>query len=375
MTPRVAASEQTHTGLNVRPALVEQFSSLLYGHVAAFRHFEGVPWTIVYDRQAAVTPYSIGGKPVISDKFDAFAKHYGFDIHICLPRRPQRKGKDERAFDYFEKSFLRGRKFESLEHFNKEVDDWLAGIDDPEEGNLRVHGTTREVPHERWMVERQFLYELPATDHLPRRVEKRVVCKDCTISVLGCRYTVPPRFVGKDVWVSTGADELLVYDDHGQRIAEHKLSEKKGALVIDEEHYSQISRQRKRLSLPALERRFLELFPGSEEFVSAVKRTMRSIAPIHLKTILALATRYRVESVRQAVVTALDHGTPTAGYVRQLLSRSHPTGHIGEIQHEIPKGLSIGPIDAGEPQAFDEIFDDPDSDPKEASDDDTEEQA
>jgi transposase len=173
----------------------QKLPSLLYGHVSGFRHFDGIPWTIVYDRQATITPFAIDGEPILTEKFRAFKEHYGFKPVICQPGHKERKGKVERPFDYFERGFLPLRKFESLEDFNNQLRDWLDGIWDPEEGNHRTHGTTGEVPYERWLEEKKCLYELPQTDHLPRRVETRLVKHDCTISVRGKLYSVPAHLV------------------------------------------------------------------------------------------------------------------------------------------------------------------------------------
>ena len=63
-----------------RAYLDQKFNSLIWGHVAAFHHFQGVPWKCVYDNQKTITPFWIGGKPLINDKFLDFSNHYGFEI-------------------------------------------------------------------------------------------------------------------------------------------------------------------------------------------------------------------------------------------------------------------------------------------------------
>jgi transposase len=343
----------------MRGFLDQKFSSLLYGHVGAFHYFQGIPWSMVYDRQRTITPFDIDGKPILTEKFEQFADHYGFEVVLCLPGGKERKGKIEKPFQFFESSFLPLRTFESLEDFNAQLLNWLDGVEDPEEGNHRKHGTTNEVPYQRWLEEKQYLYELPATDLLPRRIEKRLVWKDATISVDGTRYTVPASLAerrDREVWVSIGSDDLLVYDDKGAVVARHALRREKGGIVIDESHYAEIKKRRDRRRVPELDRRFLECFAGCEDFLNAMKETLSSIAPIHLREILGLARRYRLEEVREALRTALAHGTPTAGYVRKILSRTHPTGHMGNLGNEPPKGLSLGPIDPGNPEGYNAIF-------------------
>jgi transposase len=335
----------------------QKLPSLLWGHVHAFRYMEGIPWKITYDNQAAITPFRIAGKPVLTEKFREFSEHYGFEVFVCNPGDPQRKGKVERPFDYFEKSFLPTRSFESLEDLNHQILDWLEGREDMT-GNFREHQTTKEVPHSRWLEEKEYLYPLPPTDHLPRVVESRLVHIDSTISVGGNRYTVPVAHVGKRVWASLGDGDLQVYDEAGKLVARHPLSDGKCGLVIDEAHYDELRRKKKTLPLPALEREFLGKFSEAGKFLDALKREVRSVAPIHLREILALARRYRAKDVAAALEEALRDGTPTAGYVREILSRKHPTGHLAELSSEVPKGLSLGPIDAGGAERYGEIFGD-----------------
>lgn len=158
------------------------------------------------------------------------------------------------------------------------------------------------------------------------------------------------------MWVSIGVADLLIHDEQGELIAEHRLAEEKGRLVIDEEHYAELRKRRSHTSTPELERQFLERFAGHERFLDALKRGLRSIAPIHLREILALARRYRREEVEAALERACADGTATAGYVRELLSRERPAGHIGKVADEIPRGLSLGAVDPGSPAQYGKFF-------------------
>lgn len=342
--------------------------TLLYAHVEAFKYFSGCPWKIVYDRQSTITPFDVGGVPLIHEGFQAFADHYGFEIGLCLPGDKERKGKIERVFLTFETDFLPARTFKSLEDLNAQLRRWLEGLDHPDDGNMRNHHTTGEVPYQRWLEEREYLYALPEIDHLPRRVEKRQVNHDCTVSVLGNLYTVPARLVEKgprEVWVSIGVADLLVYDTRGELVAQHTLSEEKGQLVINENHYKEIKRRREKRPLPELERQFLERFPSGDAFLDKLKHTLRSIAPIHLREILALSRRYSIEEVEAALEKAVSHGTTTAGYVRQILERKHPTGHLGKLYRRSPRGLSLGNVEPGDSAGYGDIF----TNPKEDTDD------
>ncbi|MGH9360946.1 MAG: IS21 family transposase [Thermoanaerobaculia bacterium] len=352
----------------LRAYLDQRLPTLLWGHVSAFHQLEGVPWRIVYDRQRTIASIFIDGKPILHDEFRAFSEHYGFGVFVCESGHKERKGKIERPFRYVEEGFLPQRTFESLEDFNAQLDRWLDGGEDPGEGNRRKHGTTGEMPHERWLEEKKVLLPLPPTDRLVRHVEKRLVQKDCTIGVLGCLYTVPPRLVEegrRDVWVSIGPEDLLVHDDRGTLVATHRLSREKGKLVIDEAHYREIDRRRKHVPRPELERKLLERFPSSAAFLEALERTVSALAPIHLKELLLLARRYRREDVEAALRKALEDGTATAGYVRKLLEREQPSALGSSLASELPRGLSLGAVDPGSSEAYGGIFEkDKQADPR-----------
>lgn len=75
----------------LRAFLDQRLPTLLWGHVAAFHAFEGVPWRIVYDRQKAIAPIFLEGRPVLHDELRAFKEHYGFEVFICGSGDKERK--------------------------------------------------------------------------------------------------------------------------------------------------------------------------------------------------------------------------------------------------------------------------------------------
>lgn len=78
-------------------------------------------------------------------------------------------------------------------------------------------------------------------------MEDRRVAKDCTLSYRGNRYSVPYRHAGKTVVVRepvTGGT-IEIYRDI-EVIAEHRLAEGRGVIVIDPAHYAGIRDQRRK---------------------------------------------------------------------------------------------------------------------------------
>ena len=137
-----------------------------------------------------------GGRPVLNDRFESFAEHYAFRPKVCQPYDPARTGRVERPFGYLETDFFPGRSFQSLFDFRDQLRSWLEGEEDGT-GNFRVHGTTQRRPVDLWVEERPLLIEPPPCHFLPTRIEERLVARDCTVSVSGNRYTVPPDHLGR----------------------------------------------------------------------------------------------------------------------------------------------------------------------------------
>lgn len=105
----------------------------------AFRHFGGVPKTLVPDNLKAAVLQADWYDPELNPKILAFCLHYGT---VCLPTRPRmprHKGKVERGVGYAQSNALKARKFTSLTEQNAFLADWEATIAD-----TRIHGTTRK---------------------------------------------------------------------------------------------------------------------------------------------------------------------------------------------------------------------------------------
>ena len=338
--------------------LNEQQDTLFAGHIEAFRYFHGIPALILYDNQSPVTTGRVRGIAFFHQRFLSFANHYGFRPRLCLPYDKERKGRVERPFGYLATSFFPGRTFDSLEDLRDQLRRWM---EDEEEatGNYRIHGTTRRRPVDMWQEERDLLIELPVIDFLPTRIEERLVGKDCLISVLGNYYTVPPKYVGRRVTVVISPRGIKVYNRRRDEIAMHIIPAGKGRMIIDEKHYDELRRRNRYLSTGQSENRFDLLFPLRQSFLSGLKMRVKSIYPIHLKLLDKLLEHFTRRQVDQAIKEASQHGVFTVTYVEEILKRHYPAQislRRFDKDGAKPRGLNLGPLDPGDAEGFDQIF-------------------
>lgn len=126
----------------------QTMQTVITGLESAFADLGGVPRELLFDQMKAVVladHRAEGGKLLENPEFLRFAAHWGFRIRACRPYRAQTKGKVERPVRYLRSNFLYGREFVGDADLAAQCEDWLERT-----ANARVHGTTKEVPRERF---------------------------------------------------------------------------------------------------------------------------------------------------------------------------------------------------------------------------------
>jgi hypothetical protein len=301
----------------------ERQATLLEGLTRAFSAFEGVATRIVFDNMATVVLGRIGanGRPIWHPRFLEFAHYYGFEPFACRVRDPDRKGKTERVLDFLEKDVVRGSSFSSFDDLNERVTSWVDTV-----ANRRVHGTTRMVPDEAWLSERDFLIRLPDVRFAVHQDEIRKIGDDATISIAGTLYTVPERLGKHSVAVRLYAEHFEVLDPSGlvafsRRYVDPK---EKGRLQIDPTHYVTLPRRAPDGPATRIDDAFLKRFPSLAGLVEGLARRMKSLAPIHLRALWRLADLYGEEAFLRAANRALEYRRFNAEAVRRILEREHP---------------------------------------------------
>lgn len=140
--------------------------TLMRGLEEAFAYLGGVPRELLFDQLRAVVIDDArprGGRVHANPEFLRFAAHWGFRIRTCRPYRAQTKGKVERPVHYLRHNFLYGREFLGDADVDAQRLQWLEEV-----ANVRVHGTTGEVPWTRFVdTERAQLLPLAPRPHQP----------------------------------------------------------------------------------------------------------------------------------------------------------------------------------------------------------------
>jgi transposase len=135
----------------------QDMGTLIDGLEDAFLAFGGVPQELLFDQMKAVITRDLrleGGALVHNAEFLRFAHHWGFTPRACRPYRAQTKGKVERPVRYLRGNFVYGRAFLHDADLDQQRQAWLDRV-----ANVRLHGTTRERPRDRFDREERFLLQ------------------------------------------------------------------------------------------------------------------------------------------------------------------------------------------------------------------------
>lgn len=209
-------------------------TTFLRCHTRAFEFFGGVTEEILYDNTKSAVIRRFLEKVELNSRFADMAGHFGFTPRFCKPYRAQTKGKVESGIKYVKGNFLLGEVFSSLDEINAAALAWLAEV-----ANVRVHGTTGEVPLVRF--EREVL--IPVASAAPFDTAEhtyRRATLDSIISYRGARYSLPHVAAKRNVLIKEGADGMIHIFLDGECICYHRRA-KKGETVIVADHYKGIA--------------------------------------------------------------------------------------------------------------------------------------
>lgn len=211
-------------------------------HINAFAQL-GIPKTIAYDNVKTVVLYRektvAGVKPYYNSRFIDFARYYGFDPFLCPIYWPRSKGKVESGVKYVRNNFMKGwvarKNFTSLDDLNTQATRWTEKV-----ANKRIHGSTKDKPYDRWLLEKSFLnFAKEVPKYETSMFLERHSTKDGTVQYKSCFYSVPREFVLKKLYIRDISKHGLpiveiYYQD--RIVATHHMSYERGKWVTNDEH-------------------------------------------------------------------------------------------------------------------------------------------
>ncbi|HVX09565.1 MAG TPA: IS21 family transposase [Pirellulales bacterium] len=284
----------------------------------AFRHFGGVPRTLVIDNLKAAVAHPDWFDPELVPKVQSFCRHYGTVILPTRPYMPRHKGKVEAGIKYVKNNALRGRTFTSLAEQQRHLEHWEQTVAD-----TRIHGTTKQQVGKLFTAERAALVSLPSEPFANFQEGQRKVNRDGHVEVGKAYYSAPPEYLGRTVWVRWDARLVRLFNHRWEQVALHLRREPGGFSTLGEhlaaEKISGLERGAAWLLTKAC-----RIGPHTDKWARAMLASRGIEGTRVLQGLLSLTKKHSTDSIECACETALSHGTFRLRTLRQLLKRSAP---------------------------------------------------
>ncbi len=201
-------------------------------HIRAFEFFGGIPASVVLDNLKAGVIKADLYDPTLNRAYGELERHYGFVADPAKARTPKHKGKVERGIPVVRKHLLAGRSFRDSDEANQRALRWCR-----EEIGMEIHGTTKRKPFEVFEQEEiSHLKPLPLEPFECPLWKKCTVHPDHHIVFERSYYSLPTRWIGKEVWARGGQKLLQIFFDE-QLIKTHLRAQQPGTWVTDLSDY------------------------------------------------------------------------------------------------------------------------------------------
>jgi hypothetical protein len=297
----------------------------------AFTYFGGVPAVLVPDNLKAGVLLPDWFDPELNPKLRSFADHYGVAIVPTRPRMARHKGKIESGIGYVKGNALKGRVFASLEEQNRHLLAWETTVAD-----LRIHGTIRQQVGKLFTeVERSALRSLPKERFPVFEEGQRTVHRDGHVEVAKAYYSVPPEYLGRQVWVRWDSRLVRIFDQHLQPICAHARREP-GRFSMERAHLAAAKISKVERGTVWLLSQTHRIGPEATRWAQAMLKT-RGIEGVRvLHGLLHLAERHPAEALELACAAALTHVSYRLRTIRELLKRHSHQQDVFDFMKEHP---------------------------------------
>lgn len=323
-------SRQKYVSFQTHPFTTQ---STIGAHERAFEYFGGQPREVIYDQDRVLIVDENLGDILLTQAFSGYCAGMDFKTIFCRKSDPESKGKVENVVGYVKKNFLRGRVYQGEESLNASVLGWLTRT-----GNGKEHAGTKKVPHEQWLMEREYLLPLPVAPKTTKRDEYKAytVRKDNTINYRSNFYSLPlGTYQGADskVLLEEKEGEINLFDTGRQLLTTHKLSPGRGATIRNSDHGREKSQ-----SLEVLKAEVESLMQHTEKakmFIGLLVKEKKRYLRDNLLMLKKGLSGTEPEFVQQAVEYCLENNAYNANTLAQA-AKHYQKQQIGEKKVVVP---------------------------------------
>ena len=303
----------------------------------AFRFFGGVTPYVTVDNQKAAINKADWYDPDVNPTFVDFANHWNFAVIPARPVRPRDKGANESGIGVVQRQFyqeVRDRTFYSLDELNITFREYLERLNN---AKMKDWGVSRG---ERFEGEKHLLKPCPDQNWEQSEWRTAKVHADCHVQFMKKFYSVPYRFVGREVRVRITTKMIDIFDQDLNALAVHIKLIGRETHSTDPRHYPEEKLALTQFSVQVALREAEKIGPETLKVVSILLE-----GSFPLKYLRRVQGILRLKQSNKVTTHAIEHACKLAqtfsklnyGYIKATAEHFDKTGNRPVIVRSAPK--------------------------------------
>jgi len=207
----------------------------------AFDFFSGVPRRVIFDNAKVAVKEGFGLYAKPQDKYLSFSAHYAFSLDFCNPAKGNEKGLVENLVGYARRNFfVPVPRIADMKSLNEQL--WKACLN--YRANHKVASRNQPVSI-LYAIEKEYLNAIPRFRFDTSKTAHAKVDDFSTVRYEKNNYSVPTRYLRKEVTVKGYADDICILYE-GNLIATYQRSYGNGNTQYRLEHYIDLLERKSR---------------------------------------------------------------------------------------------------------------------------------
>ena len=291
---------------------------------SSFEHLGSVPKFIVCDNCLVAVTKVEKHDVELNKAFRDFCHHYGVIADPARPFRPKDKPHVENAIGIIQGDFFqehRNTTFTSLMELNSTFKKYQI------EKMSAIIASRKMSRNELLAIELPQMHDLPETPFELFDYKKCKVHPDCHIRHQLNFYSVPYRFVGKEVEIKFNFKMIYIYSD-ADEIAVHPVAVGKGHYVTNKAHYPEDKLLDTNFHILSSIEKSKKIGANTELLIKKLFESPRN-HPLRNLTkvlgILALKDKYSVGAIEYGAEAALESNKLNYNYIKSCAKNYRPS--------------------------------------------------
>ena len=316
-----------------------------------FAYYGGVPEAVVIDNLKSGVKKAHRYDPELNPVYFDYAKHMGFIVLPARPYTPRDKATIEVSIGVIQRQFFaeyRNRVFYSLSELNQVFRKYLEVLN---ASIMKDYGVSRSS---RFELEKSALRQLPENRYELAEYKTAKVHNDCHVQVNNNFYSVPYRFIGKQVRVKINSKLVEVFECiNYESIAIHPRMKGRGEFSTVDAHYPESKIVNTRLDILSLKREAERIGP---ELGRLVCHLLDGPQPLRffrrIQGLLRLERVHSKEAMKYACTQAFLFNRFDYNFIQNLARRHLQQGGrvvgLSSVPMRDPSAVFLKPAETGE---------------------------